>query len=144
MLCYVDTRISASDKITFVPRINGQRVYPFDLYPTLRVARVTDSEGRDLNFIQENKDKDADLSIIFPEAPTPGTPVVLNFEYEGEGVVLNRGSGNFILNPARVQAGIPTTGALNLGDRGCLRDQFSISKKHDDDRGWRASRDGSS
>src|SRR5829696_2800191 len=56
------TRMSALDKVTLTPRVAGQRVYPFDLYPTLRVKRVTDSEGRELNFIQENKERDADLA----------------------------------------------------------------------------------
>jgi len=122
------TRVSAADKVTLIPRVNGQRVYPFDLYPSLRVSRVFDSEGRDLNFIQENKEKDGDLSVIFPEAPNPGSPIVLNFEYQGDEVVLNRGTGNFILNPAARGSWYPNNGGTQFGDRATFEITFRFPK----------------
>jgi hypothetical protein len=37
---------------TFVVRVNGSRVIPFDLFPNLRVQSVTAADGRGLSFIQ--------------------------------------------------------------------------------------------
>src|SRR5580704_1262160 len=44
--------------ITFEPLVPGERVLKFGLLPTLRVARVTDQNGQDIHFIQENKKED--------------------------------------------------------------------------------------
>ena len=122
------TRLLASDKVTLIPRVNGQRVYPFDLYPTLRVKRITDSDGSELNFIQEAKDKDADLAVIFPEPPVPGTPVSLTFEYEGDNVLIGQGSGNYILNPGARASWYPNNGGTQFGDRAAFEISFRYPK----------------
>ena len=50
---------------TFVVRVNGSRVIPLDLFPTLRVQSVT-ADGQGLAFIQEDKNEDAGFSVILP------------------------------------------------------------------------------
>jgi hypothetical protein len=123
------TRMSASDKATLTMRIAGQRVLPFELFPTLRVKRVTTSAGEDLNFIQEDKEKDADLAVILPTAVENGSPVTLNFEYEGDEVLLSAGSGNFILNPGARASWYPNNGGTQFGDRAAFDITFRYPKQ---------------
>lgn len=62
----IDTAIGNNDHLTSVARIEltpvlpGERVIRFQLLPNLRVARVADSNAKDLYFIQE---------IVMPTAP---------------------------------------------------------------------------
>src|SRR2546423_1751387 len=60
-------KITATDTVTLRALVPGTRVLPFTLFRTLRASRVRDSEGRDLQFVQEGKDKDADFGVIWPE-----------------------------------------------------------------------------
>ena len=122
------TRMSASDKATLILRVPGQRVIPFDLFPTLRVKRVTMSDGTDIPFIQEDKDKDADLAVILPSAPALGEPTTLTFEYEGSEVLLSAGSGNYILNPAARSTWYPNNGGTQFGDRAAFEIAFRFPK----------------
>ena len=57
---------------TFVSRVNGLRVVPFDLYRRLRVESVTAEDGQAMSFIQEDKNDDADFSVILPKALAAG------------------------------------------------------------------------
>ena len=66
------TKIVASDRVTFRPLIAGGRILPFELFSTLRVKSVQDEQGRELNFIQEDKEQDADFAVIYPEALEKG------------------------------------------------------------------------
>ena len=91
------TRIIASDRITLRALAPGTRVLPFDLYRTLRVNRVLDEQGRELGFIQEGKDDDADFGVILPQALEAGQTFKLTVEYEGEDALKDSGGGNFIL-----------------------------------------------
>ncbi|HLE63204.1 MAG TPA: carboxypeptidase-like regulatory domain-containing protein, partial [Pyrinomonadaceae bacterium] len=61
------TRINATDRITFQSLLPGTRVVPFELFGSLRVSRVQDEQGNELNFIQESKDEDSDLGVILPQ-----------------------------------------------------------------------------
>jgi hypothetical protein len=71
-------------------------VLHFDLFRTLRVKRVADSTGRELQFIQANPNEDSDLNVIFPEPLKRGMQT-LEFEYAGAGALTAFGSGNFAL-----------------------------------------------
>ena len=92
------TNIAASDKVTFRPLVPG-RVLSFNLFRTLRVSRVQDSEGKDLNFIQESKDEDADLGILMAENLEVGKDYTLTIQYSGGEALRDSGGGNFILIP---------------------------------------------
>src|SRR5207244_353060 len=76
------TTITASDRVTFRPLVAG-RVLSFNLYRTLRVSRVQDGEGKDLGFIQESKDEDADLGILMPQNLEVGKDYTLTIQYSG-------------------------------------------------------------
>ena len=58
--------------ITFESLVPGERVLKFGLLPTLRVTRVTDENGQDLHFIQENRKEDGSFYAILDEAPAVG------------------------------------------------------------------------
>src|SRR5215813_1856821 len=93
------THIAAADRITFRNLLASTRVVPFDLYGSLRVTRVQDQEGKDLNFIQEDKDEDSDLGIILPQPLEAGKTYQLLVQYDGDGALHDSGGGNFILGP---------------------------------------------
>lgn len=109
------TKVFASDKVTMATRVAGQRVLPFEFYPTLSVKRVTDENGKEIDLIQENKSSDRDLAVILPSAPEEGKPFTLNFEYEGDGVLLAMGVGNFMLNPSARGSWYPANGNTQFG-----------------------------
>ncbi len=75
----------------------GTRVLPFSLYPTLRMRKVSDSQGQELQFIQEKKEEDADLFVILPEGLKKGQEYTLTFEYGGDDAIFDSGGGNFSL-----------------------------------------------
>lgn len=123
------TKLLASDKVTMTMRVPGQRVLPFDLYPSLRVKRIYNENGEDVNIIQEDKDKDGSLAIILPVAQDVGKPFVLNFEYEGDGVLINQGTGNFILHPSARAAWYPNNSGTQFGDRAKFDITFRFPKQ---------------
>ena len=79
---------------TFRCKLDGVRVVPFDLFPSLRVRGVT-AEGQQLSFIQENKDRDAQFAVILPKTLMQGESFTLTTEYSGKEAVRNEGNGNF-------------------------------------------------
>jgi hypothetical protein len=121
------TKIFASDKVTIKNLVTGQRVLPFDLFPSLRVKRVFDANGQEINIIQEDKNKDGSLAVILPSAPAAGQSFVLNFEYEGDNAVINRGSGNFTLVPRSTW--YPNNGGTQFGDRAAFDITFRYPKQ---------------
>ena len=72
------TQLAATDRLTLRILAPGARVLPFDLYRSLRVSRVQDETGKDLEFIQEAKDEDADFAVILPQALKRGDQVKLD------------------------------------------------------------------
>ena len=93
------SHLTATDRITFRNLIPGTRVVPFDLYRSLRVTGVQDSEGNDLAFIQEDKDDDADFGVIFAKPLEVGKTYQLVVQYDGDEALRDSGGGNFILIP---------------------------------------------
>ena len=122
------TRITASDVITFRSLAAGTRVIPLDLYRQLRVSRVTDEQGRDLSFIQEGKDDDADFGVILPQALEAGKTYKLKVEYDGEGALRDSGGGNFILVPRSTW--YPNNAGTQFGDRAIFDMTFRYPKGH--------------
>jgi hypothetical protein len=121
------THMFASDKVTMVSRVPGQRVLPFNLFPSLRIKRIQNENGEEINFIQEAKDKDGGLAIILPTAPEVGKPFKLNFEYDGDGAVAAAGTGNFILIPR--SSWYPNNGGTQFGDRATFDIMFHYPKQ---------------
>lgn len=90
-------RMEAKVESRFKADVNGARVLSFNLHAPLRVRRVSDSQGKDLKFIQEKKEEDAGLFVILPEGIRKGQQYTLNFEYSGDDAVMDSGGGNFTL-----------------------------------------------
>src|SRR5262249_5019853 len=80
---------------TFLSTVAGLRVVPFDLFHTLRVRNVLDSDGKPLDFIQESKDEDADFFVILPKPMGKGQRTTITTIYSGKEAVINAGSGNY-------------------------------------------------
>jgi len=82
-------------KTDFTAQLDSLRVVPFDLFPTLRVRNVKGADGQPLAFIQEDKNEDAQFSVILPKALNAGEQFSVTTEYEGKEAVVNRGGGNY-------------------------------------------------
>lgn len=120
------TKLTATDRITYSPRLPGQRIIPFDLFGSLRVSRVQDESGRDLEFIQQAKDEDADFGVILPEAGEVGKPYKLTVEYSGGDALADAGSGNYFLIPRSTW--YPNNPSTSFGDRATFDLTFHYPK----------------
>lgn len=118
------TQIAASDTVTFTPLVKGSRVLPFQLFRTLRVGRVQDEQGRDLQFIQEGKERDADFALIWPEPLEAGKTYKVTVEYQGGDALRDFGGGNFFLGPRLTW--YPNNGGTQFGDRAT----FDLTIRH--------------
>ncbi len=121
-------KLAATDKLTMKSRVSGTRVLPFDLYRSLRVSRVQDEQGHDLQFIQEDKDEDADFAVILPAAPEVNQSFKLTIEYIGGEALRNSGGGNFILLPRSTW--YPNNGGSQFGDRATFDITVHYPKKY--------------
>ncbi len=88
-------RLDVKAATTVVAQANGVRVVPFDLYRTLRVQLVTDSEGKPLSWIQEDKEADAQFAVILPKALKAGERYTIKMVYGGKDAVRDEGNGNY-------------------------------------------------
>ena len=120
------TKIIAADQVTFRPLTAGGRVLPFSLYAGLRVKSVQDEQGRELFFIQESKEEDADFAVIYPEALEKGKEHKLRVSYEGDGALRDSGGGNYILLPRSTW--YPNNGGTQFGDRATFNITFRYPK----------------
>jgi hypothetical protein len=122
------TRITASDRITFTNQLAGTRVVPFELYGSLRVSRAQDEQGNELTFVQENKDEDSDLAIIFPTPLEAKKSYSVTLQYDGTDALRDSGGGNFILIPRSTW--YPANAhALYAEDRAIFDMTFSFPKQ---------------
>ena len=111
------TKFVANDTVTLRVLDNGARVLPFRLFAPLRVSRVRDEEGKDLAFVQQNKDEDADFGVIFPKGLEGGKTYKINFEYSGGDALINVGGGNYFVNPGARLTWYPNNEGTAFGDR---------------------------
>jgi hypothetical protein len=121
------TQIAATDTLTFRPLVNGSRVLPFELFASLRVSRVRDEQGRDLQFIQEKKERDADLALIWPEPLEAGKSYKVTIEYQGGEAIDDAGRGNYFLIPRSTW--YPNNGGTQFGDRATFNVTFNYPKR---------------
>ena len=83
--------------IKFEPLVPGERVMKFGLLPTLRVTRVSDENGHDLHFIQENRKEDGSFYAVLDEPPAMGQTHSITVEYGGDKVLYNAGGGSYYI-----------------------------------------------
>jgi hypothetical protein len=117
--------LSATDRFTFRSLVPG-RVVPLNLYRTLRVSRVQDEQGHDLDFIQEGKDEDSDFGIIMPQSLEAGKSYTLTVTYGGGEAIRDSGGGNFILVPRSTW--YPNNAGTQFGDRAIFNMTFRYPK----------------
>ncbi len=98
----IDTVIASNDHlagtcdIRFKVLVNGTRVIKFGLLPALRVSDVK-MDGKEIEFIQEDRKKDGSFYAILPAGARLGSEVTLTVEYAGDKVVRNSGGGSFFV-----------------------------------------------
>ena len=76
---------------------NGVQVVPLMLAPTLRVSGVWGPAGEALDYIQEDKDRDADYAVVLERPLKAGETIQITTSYSGKDVVLDMGNGNYYL-----------------------------------------------
>jgi len=118
--------LTATDTATFRNILPGTRVVLLSLYRTLRVSRVQDEQGRDLNFVQEGKDEDADFGVIMPQPLEAGKNYKITVQYDGADALRDSGAGNFILIPRSTW--YPNNGGTQFGDRAIFDMTFHFPK----------------
>lgn len=121
-------RLTGKDTVTFRALVSGIRVVRLDLFPTLRVSGVEDEQGKELNFIQESKDEDADFAIIFPQGIEAGKTYKFTVQYGGSDALIDSGGGNFILNPGARGNWYPNNGGTTFGDRATFNSTYHFPK----------------
>ena len=98
----LDTKIEKSGMLhgnaltTVVSRVDDLHAVGFDLFPTLRVEKVTDEAGNPLAFVQEDKEHDADFWVILPKGLNQGEKFKIRTVYEGKDAVVGTGSNNYM------------------------------------------------
>ena len=122
------TQISATDRVTFTALVPGTKVLILNLYRTLRVSKVTDEQGKELSFVQEGKDEDADLGIIMPQPLEGGKSYTITVEYAGGDALRDSGGGNYILIPRLTW--YPNNGGTQFGDRAIFDMTFRYPRGH--------------
>src|SRR5206468_12459099 len=111
---------------TLVAMIDGVRVIPFSLFPTLRVQSVTSEAGQPLAFIQEDKKDDADFRVILPKALAKGEKLTITTVYGGKEAVVNTGGGNYY--PVAREDWYPNSANLSLSEYASYDMTFRIPK----------------
>ncbi|MEO8433517.1 MAG: carboxypeptidase regulatory-like domain-containing protein [Pyrinomonadaceae bacterium] len=120
------TRLTATDVLTIRALAPGTRVIPLSLFGPLRVGRVTDEQGKDLNFIQEAKDEDSDLGVIATQPLEAEKTYKITIQYEGGEALRDSGGGNYILGPRSTW--YPNNGGSQFGDRAIFDMTFRYPK----------------
>lgn len=105
-------QLTANAVISLRTTTDGVAVLPFDLYPTLRISKITDSTGKPLDFVQENKDEDPGVAVILPAALKKGESYKLTFSYSGKDAVRNEGGANYYPVPGARESWYP---AIHFG-----------------------------
>ncbi len=118
-------QLTATDRVTLRPLVAG-RVLSFDLYRSLRVNRVQDSQGNELSFIQESKDEDSELGVITAGPLETGKEYMLTIQYAGGEALRDSGGGNFILIPR--SSWYPNNAGTQFGDRATFDISFRYPK----------------
>ena len=88
-------RLDGKAVVSLTAQTNGVKVVPLNLFPSLRVASVKGQDGESLNFVQEDKNEDADFWVVLPKALAKDEKYSLTIVYGGKDAVLAEGGGNF-------------------------------------------------
>ena len=111
---------------TIVSKVNGLRVVPLELFRRLRVQDVTAADGTSLGFIQEDKNEDAQLSVVLPKALALNEKLTFTTTYAGKEAVFNTGGDNYY--PVARNDWYPNNPASVLGEYTSYDLTFRIPK----------------
>jgi hypothetical protein len=89
--------LSATTNLNFTSLVDGAQVVPMRLAPELRVTAAV-SGADSCFFIQEAKEQDAMLWVIFPAPLKRDTLYELTLVYSGKDIVQDVGGKNFVVN----------------------------------------------
>ncbi len=120
-----NANVTGKATTTFVARIDGLRVVPFDLFRTLRVQSVN-ADGLALSFIQEDKNDDADFAVILPKPMAAGEKYTITTAYSGKEAVSNEGNGNYY--PVSRENWYPNNPGAGFGEYALYDMTFRIPK----------------
>jgi hypothetical protein len=120
------TKLTCTDTLTIRGLDAGARVLPFSLFSSLRVSHVRDEQGRNLDFVQESKNDDADFGVIWPEPLEAGKTYKLTIEYAGGDALIDVGNGNYFLGPRSTW--YPNNEGTAFGDRATFNLTFHHPK----------------
>jgi hypothetical protein len=90
-----------------VARKDGMQVVRLSLFPKLRVSGVWGPKGDALDFIQEDKNQDADFVVILPQALKTGESYDLTAKYGGKDAVTSVGDTTYYLQGAARESWYP-------------------------------------
>lgn len=111
--------------ISYSPLLPGERVMKFALLPNLRVTRVTGDDGKDLEFIQEDRKHDGSFYAILDQAYEVGSMHTITVEYAGDKVLIDAGNGSYYVN-AR-DSWYPNLGGGAFGDKAIYDITFKVA-----------------
>lgn len=118
-------KLTATCELTFTAMLDGERVFKFNLLPTLRTSKVVFAE-KEIDYIQEKKTEDSAFFAILPEPLVKGQKYKIYIEYQGNKVVTDEGGGNFAVG-ART-SWYPSINAFN--DRATFDLTFKVPSKY--------------
>jgi carboxypeptidase family protein/peptidase M1-like protein len=118
-------KLTATCELTFTALLDGERVFKFNLLPTLRASKVVFAE-KEIDYIQEKRNEDSSFYAILPEPLVKGQKYKIYIEYQGNKVVTDAGGGNFSVG-ART-SWYPSVNGFN--DRATFDLTFKVPKKY--------------
>lgn len=118
-------KLTATCELTFSAMMDGERVFKFNLLPTLRANKVIFAD-KEINYIQEKKEEDSSFHAILPEPLVKGQKYKIYIEYQGNKVISDEGGGNFAVG-ART-SWYPSVNAFN--DRATFDLTFKVPNKY--------------
>ena len=83
--------------VTAVTANQPLQVIPVDLAPSLRVSGVWGPGGEALDFVQEDKLKDASFAVLLQKPLAAGQSIQITTKYAGKDAVLDEGNDNYYL-----------------------------------------------
>lgn len=90
-------KLNATAVTAITANESGLQVIPLQLFPTLRVSGVWGPNGEALDYIQEDKLRDADFAILLQKPLNAGDKIQVTTTYSGKDAVLDMGNGNYFL-----------------------------------------------
>jgi hypothetical protein len=121
-------KLTATCELSFTALADGERVFTFNLLPSLRVTKVTfgETEPKEIDYIQEKKNDDSSFHAILTQPLVKGGKYKIFIEYQGNKVIEDAGGGNFAVG-ART-SWYPSVNAFN--DRATFDLTFKVPKQY--------------